>query len=723
MKGHKGEIKDKRAAGEQERDRRIKKGWIAYMLFGIVMTMLGFAVLVKGSITSTRDAAAWDKLLIHTSPDVSSAPNRGNIYSDMGIPLAISVPMYDTRIDFRAGGFNDSIFLTNVDTLAEELAGYFGGESKASYKNRLMNGYNEKKRATAIVRREINHVDFGRLKSMPYFKSRSNNTTGLTATRYIRRNRPYNTLAQRTIGGLKRDADSIGITHGNSGLEMAFDSLLCGEPGIDQRIRVHNSYKRVPRIPPKDGLNVYTTLNVDIQDITERALRKKLVEVNADWGTAVVMEVKTGQIKAISNLDRVSEGHYTERTNHALADLLVPGSTFKTASMLVALNEGYCAPKDSVDTGNGIYHYARGLTIKDHNAHKGGYGKITLDQAMWYSSNIGVAKVLLEGFEGENKKFLDRLNGMNIFDPIELEIPGTANAMIKQDASTWSKSTLPWVSFGYELEIPPIYTLRFYNAIANGGTMMEPYLVNSVGNERITVWSKKPKVINKQIASKQSIRQMQEMLRGVVLYGTGKDMNSPFVEIAGKTGTTQIYQQGSSWGGAGHMVTFCGYFPANDPQYSCIVVVFRPKGVYPAGNIPGAVLVEIAEQTVATTRNIPIKSVKADSLATFDQHVSSGLVNSVERSLELTKAHVDALESRGTWLQHLGGDSLQLLHRADPIEGQMPDLIGMATEDAIYLSEQLGLRVSISGRKGYVKRQSIKAGQTIRKGQSVHLTL
>lgn len=706
----------------RQREARINRGWTGYLLLGIALVIAGILVIGKATITATRDAEAWSKIgTNHSKPNAPIPPVRGNIYADNQGPLAISVPRYVVRMDFRVPGFSDEIFNAQVDSLSHQLSVLIGDKSAAQYKRAMMQGYSARKQIR-LVGREVSYTELMAIRQMPYMKGRGKNSTGLVTEEYIRRVLPYGNLAQRTIGRLMAEPDSLGVTHGNSGLEMKFDSLMCGTHGMNRFVRVPPDWEPVPIYPPIDGMDVYTTLNVDIQDITERALRKALIDANADWGTAVVMEVKTGQIKALSNLDRISEGVYRESTNHALADLIEPGSTFKVMSMMAVLEHNGVNPEDTIDVGNGIYPFARGLTVRDHNAHRGGYGKITYNQVIHFSSNVGVVKAVMKTFGERPKAYLDQLNSMSIFDQIDLEIPGTAKPRFNQDVNSWSRSTMPWSAYGYEILMPPIYTLRFYNAIANDGKMMEPYVVSEVSGNGEVSYSRKPQVINKQIASEKSIKVMKEMLRGVVTDGTGKPMDSPYVTIAGKTGTAQIYGAGG-WGGSGHAVTFCGYFPAEEPLYSCIVTVFRPRGVYASGSIPGAVLRDIAEQTVATSHKMTLQDVEADSLAVFGQRVLAGNTKSVRRAIDQTDVSVDRLDKNSIWLKHEGGDSLQILTSTTPQDGVMPDLVGMSVMDAVYLAEKLGLRVTLSGTGGMVARQSRNAGGKISNGQGVILTL
>lgn len=712
--------KQKRQRDVRQRTRRIHQGWTLYMKFGILLVFLGLLVLIRATVTATVQASRWEALLPSTNNSTKPIdPIRGNIYSDTDAPFAISVPRYQVALDLGSASLDKGAFRSGVDQLAKDLSELFGDKSAASYKQGLEKAFNKGDRYYRFVRREISYTELQKLMELPYFKGRKTRfESGLTYVKNTRREHPYGGLAFRTIGRIMDEPDSTGMTHGNSGLEMRFDSLMCGVPGVNRYVRIPPNNVAVEEKPAINGMDVYSTLNINIQDIAEKALRKKLIEVNADWGCVVVMEVETGAIKALSNLDRFGEGRYFEETNHAVADLLEPASTFKAFSMLAVLDNEGINPTDTVDVGNGLLRVGRGLWVKDHNFRKGGYGKITYNEAMYFSSNIGVVKAVFETFGDDHQAYLDQLNKMNIFDQMDLEIPGTSYPRFKQDVSTWSASTMPWSAHGYEINFPPIYILRFYNAIANGGKMMEPYIVRSVRRGEEVGYEREPKVINKQIASDKAIEQMQHMLRGVVTIGTGKAMNSPYVSIAGKTGTAQIQNAGG-----GHNVFFCGYFPSEKPLYSCIVVVSRPRGIYPAGSIPGAVLREIAEKTIATSYTRELEEVRPDSLATFGLRVLGGESKAVKQAVKYTDAEVDIHNDGEEWLIRQGGDSLQYLQGGKPVVGVMPNLVGMSAMDALYLAERMRLSVRLTGKGGVVARQSIRDGVGIREGQQLLLTL
>lgn len=708
--------------------QRSKAASISYMLIGVVIVLSAVVVFLATFTVAVTNAGYWKELDTQSRLADAYAPaSRGNIYSDNGTALAISVPKYTVRMDFGAQGIVDSTFYNNIDALSKALADYFGNKGKAAYKNELMTAFKAKKRAHRLLPFEISHTQLKALKEMPFLSIPNRNRSGMVVEMTVRREKPFNTMASRTIGNLEKDVDSLQRTHGSSGLEMAFDSILCGTPGVDMRRYIGGTTIRIAKVKPIDGIDVHTTINVGIQDITERSLRAMLTEVDADWGCAIVMEVETGQIKALSNLDRISEGVYAEKTNHALADLLEPGSTIKVPSIMAALEEGSCEPGDSIETGNGLFPYG-GRTVVDHNAKKGGYGRISVAQSIHYSSNVGVVKTVLKAFEKDRQKFVQHLDDMSLLKPIQLEIPGTAAPRIKRDVKQWDRTSLAWMSFGYETMIPPIYMCRFYNAIANDGKMMEPYIVTAIKDKEEFIEKFKPKVVNKKIASSKTLKQMREMLRGVVTQGTGKDADSRYVSIAGKTGTAQ--RSGvRGYGNDGHNVSFCGFFPYENPKYTCMVTVSRPRNGYPSGGrIAGGVVRNIAEQIFATTMSMDVDELVPDSTAHFNVVIHAGARTAVKHASDISGISSYDINGSKKWLspeRHSGEEKVHLneFQAFEPERGIVPDLVGVSTTDAVFIAEKAGLRVSISGHGGVVHQQSLRAGQTFNGNPTITLKL
>jgi cell division protein FtsI (penicillin-binding protein 3) len=409
-----------------------------------------------------------------------------------------------------------------------------------------------------------------------------------------------------------------------------------------------------------------------------------------------------------------------------MVDVFEPGSTFKVASMMVALEDGLCSPNDSVDTGNGIYLY-KGARMTDHNSDRGGYGKISAEQAIWYSSNIGVAKLILKAYENKPDVFVEGLYRIGMTADLKLEIPGSGRSKIKHPkdtASYWSKLSLPLMSFGYETQIPPINTLTFFNAIANDGKMMRPMFTKNILKEGKIVKSFSPEVLIPEICSDKTLKTIQGMLVGVVEKGTGSAVQSDVIRIAGKTGTAQI-ASGGVYRTSGHQVSFCGYFPAEAPRYSCVVVIRRPRVGYPSGGtMSGGVVKAIAEKIHATDTSFDVRQLAVDSNVVEIPEVKYGDARALETVLNKLDVEADSERAETQWVRAASKKEEPELQLTDLTirEGLVPPVTGMGAKDAVYLMEKAGLRVSVSG-SGRVVSQSISPGHKVMKGQTILLTL
>ena len=647
---------------------------------------------------------------------------RGNIYAQDGRLMASSIPRYKTFIDFKADGMKLDTLKHHLPVISQLLANEFGERSASGWSSHLLRGYKSRSRHYRLVRRSLSYTEMKRLKTMPFF-SKSPNACGLILETVAQRAKPFGLLASRTVGDVYGEQNK----GGKNGLELAFDSLLRGEPGVGRRQKVAGYYRTIVEQEPVNGHDITTTIDIDIQDITHTALLEKLTEIQAESGCAIVMEVETGKIKAISNLGRSSQGHYYEMQNYAFADISEPGSTFKVPSMMVALDNGKVLPGDTVDTGAGLFMY-KGARMTDHNRHKGGYGKITAEQSIWYSSNIGVAKIILNAYERNPSEYVDALYEMGLLRTFDCHIPGAGTPRIRHPKDTtaayWSKTTLPWMSFGYETQIPPIYILNFYNAIANDGKMMRPYLIENIKCDTEIVQEMEPDVLQSRIAKRSTIQTIQKMLEGVVTHGTASMIHSTRLKLAGKTGTAQIAQGKSGYRGAGktHQVSFCGYFPADNPKYSCIVVVRNPRIGYPSGGgMSGMVFKHIAERTYA--QSTYIEAIERDTNTVFIPQVKNG--HYAELMTVLNQIDVDSEEDGKDWKWTTVGEpeaqAVPLLEQTF-VENLVPPVYGMGAKDAVYLLESKGLRVQING-SGSVYRQSKRAGSRYRKGETVVIHL
>jgi cell division protein FtsI (penicillin-binding protein 3) len=676
-------------------------------------------------------------------PDRIIIPNRGNIYSSDGRLIATSFPRYRVFMDFRGKAIDTLAFYqkpktsgkkkpdsaaiaaakkNGIDSLAFYLSRKFQKDEN-TIKKELKDALTHKMKRYSLHDNRISYADLKEIKQFPFIRL-GKNRSGFIEEVFVERQRPFGSLASRTIGDVFATLDSLGQTRGRNGLELQYDTILRGKPGVKSIRREAGTWREMPIIEVENGMDIRSTIDIDIQDITERALLNELRRTNAESGTIIVMEVKTGEIKAITNMERTASG-YREDMNYAVADLTEPGSTFKIASVMVALEDGVCRPDEMIDTGNGIYDYLKNnRPIRDHNANKGGFGRISVEEAIWQSSNVGVAKVILKGYEQDPMNFINGLERIGLMEDLRIEIVGAGRSIIRKPGDQgWSKSSLPWMSFGYETQIPPIYMLAFYNAIANNGKMIRPFFVREIMQNGKTVKRFSPEVIKENICSSRTLRIVQDMLAGVVEQGTGRPAYSPLVRIAGKTGTAQIAQKGS-YRGTGHQVSFVGYFPADQPVYSCIAVIRRPSPTfYPSGGaMSGGVVKNVAEKIYAAQTKLDVKKMTVDSLAVLFPTPKAGEGRALKRVLNELDIKTEKKEMESPWaIASVNGNRVKFsdIHIR---EGFVPRVIGMGAKDAVYLLENAGLQVRLSGI-GRVVSQSIQPGQAVSRGQTITITL
>lgn len=716
-------------------------GWM------VVFLSIGFiAVIVSICRIKFVEGSLWRQLGKEATVKANREirPNRGNIYADDGRLLAISEPLYGVYIDFMSEGIKKDTLEKYVQPLSVALSKKFPDRTAAQYKKVIMDGwalsrqeiaYNEKvkkegskkrlknkSRYVRIIRPDINYVDLKEIKTYPFLNQRSNRS-GLLAEEKTMRLKPFGPLAGRTVGSIYKDFEMGGA----SGLELKYDSLLRGEKGVKTRQRVQGRWIDVIAVEPKDGLDIKTTLDVDIQDITERALRNKLIELKAESGCAVIMEVATGEIKAIANLDRMAEGVYAEGNPNVFSYMSEPGSTFKTVSLMVALDDGLITPEDQIHVGNGLFEYNRRV-VRDHDWRKGrDKGYITVAEGMYTSSNVAVSKMILKGYENNPKKYVQHIHDLGLTKKIEWDVPlqgreGTVAIRFPDDkANPWSRTTLAWMSFGYETQVPPIYMLMFYNGIANNGKMIKPYLTRAVMKDGKVLEEFDTEVINGAMCSEKTLQQVKDILRGVVEKGTGKAVNSDMVPIAGKTGTAMIASGG---GYSGYYVSFCGYFPADNPQYTCFVGIRRPQGSPSGGLMPGAVFRNIAENVYA--RNFVAKPIEApkDTVHSPVPKVKSGSYDYTKIVLNKLDQDYKDIDEKSKWVTCAPEEESGKLSIKTKVisENLVPNVVGMGARDAIYLLENAGLRVTIHG-SGRVVEQSIGAGTRLVRGSVITIQL
>ena len=483
-------------------------------------------------------------------------------------------------------------------------------------------------------------------------------------------------------------------------------------------------------VEPEDGMDIYTTIDVNLQDVAENALMKQLEKHEADHGTVVLMEVATGSVKAIANLKRTSSGSYYEGYNFAIGESTEPGSTFKLPALIAALEDGYVDMGDIIDCGDGSKQYYD-RTMFDSNHDDGGWGKITVQRILEVSSNIGMAEIITKSYSENPQQFIDHLAKMNLRDKLGIEIEGEGKPYIKNTSEdTWSGITLAWMAHGYELQMTPLQILTFYNAVANEGRMVKPRFVEKITKGRKVVREIKTEVLNPRICSKETIAKVQSALEGVVSNGTATNLKNADYRIAGKTGTAQIannrggvnaYKDKSK---VSHQASFVGYFPADNPQYSCIVVINAPsRNVYYGNLVAGPIFKEVADKVYANSldmhKELEQQKFFANSAIPYSKH---GYKDNIEKVFATLEIPVKSSAGDQDWvITSTQSKGVQLAPRMVR-ENLVPNVVGMGLRDAIYLLENQGLRVKISGA-GVVKFQSLTAGERIQKGQQIQIEL
>lgn len=529
-----------------------------YFAIAVVLTLIGFAVVGKAMYIMTAKKDYWTQVASRLKRDsVVVKPNRGNILSCDGQLMASSIPEYKLYMDFQAGADDsigkrnrDSIWAANIDTICYELNQIFPQRSAAEFKANLLEGKHKvQKNGTVGARhwdiwpRRVDYNTFCEVHNLPIFKERTYKG-GFHWETYNSRRRPFGTLARRTIGEMYGAKDSA-----KNGLELSLDTLLRGKNGLMHRRKILSKYLDIPVLSPEDGVDVVTTIDVGMQDLAERALVDELKEINGEMGVAILMEVKTGDVKAIVNMSRGEDGNYYEMVNNAISYRCEPGSVFKVASFLVALDDGVIDTTMTIPTGCGVMEM-HGRPMKDHNWRRGGYGTINVARALEVSSNIGVS-YLIDKYYGHNpRKYVEGLYRIGIHEDLKLPLVGYHTPMIRMPdtkttdrAKYWSKTTLPWMSIGYETQIAPINTVAFYNAIANDGKMMQPRFIKQLVKNGEVIREFEPVVLKERIAKPQTIKTMQTILEHVVSQGLGKKAGSRSFKVAGKTGTAQVADQ------------------------------------------------------------------------------------------------------------------------------------------------------------------------------------
>ena len=715
-----------------------------YFAIALVLTLIGFAIIGKALYIMTAKKTYWTQVASRLKRDsVSVKPNRGNILSCDGQLMASSIPEYKVFVDFQAGATDsvgnhnrDSLWAENIDSLCYELNQIFPSRSAAEFKTHLLEGKHKvMKNGTvgarhwAIWPRRIDYNTFCEVHNLPIFREPVGKG-GFHWETYNARRRPFGSLAQRTVGDMFGAKDSA-----KYGLELSYDSILRGTNGLMHRRKVLSKYLDIPVLSPIDGADIVTTIDVGMQDLAERAVIEELKEIGGEMGVAILMEVKTGDVKAIVNMQRGADGEYHEMVNNAISYRCEPGSVFKVASFLVALDDGVVDTSFVIHTGSGVMEM-HGRPMKDHNWRRGGYQDINMARALEVSSNIGVSYIIDKFYGSNPTKYVQGLYRVGIHEDLKLPLVGYHAPWIRMpDTKTtdrsqyWSKTTLPWMSIGYETQIAPINTVAFYNAIANNGKMMQPRFVKQLVKNGEVIKEFEPVVLKERIAKPQAIKTMQTILEHVVSQGLGRKAGSRSFKVAGKTGTAQVADQygGYHSGTTRYWLSFAGYFPADDPRYTCIVCLKKSGLPASGGGMSGVVFHHISEGVMAQNLKLSVEDAR-DTTSILVPDVKNGNVMAADYVLGhlgvKTSVNWDGSYADGNpvWGKADRQQKDVLLTQISSKNDIIPDLTGMGARDAVYLLESRGVKAVVKGR-GKVKSQSIYSGTAVKQGMACELHL
>lgn len=641
---------------------------------------------------------------------------RGNIYSDNGSLLATSLPFY--RLAFDPSVSDEQVFNDGLDSLAVYIADYFGDRSADYYSRKIKKARQSNKRYLVINNQQVDYHDKKLMQTWPIIRE-GRMRGGAIFEKVDLRFKPFSHLGTRTIGFINDNSDG-------AGLEYSFNNVLAGTDGnaLFQKM-AGGGWKPVhdgSEVKAVEGMDIETTIDINLQDVAESALLRALEQHDGNYGCVVVMEVETGYIKAISNLSKNQQGKYWELYNYAVGEqgLTEPGSTFKLASMIALLEDSEIQLTDSIDTGNGSYEYYDKV-MRDHK--RGGYGKISVAETFSKSSNIGVSRLVNEHFGLKPERFISYLDKMGLTESLQFQMKGAGVPYIKDPADpSWSGVTLPWMSIGYELKLTPLHTLTLYNAIANGGTMVKPIIVKRISKAGETWKLYQPEVIRPSICSKATLVKMRQLLELVIQEGTASNIKDSDYRIAGKTGTAQKVKATGGYEKA-YYTSFVGYFPAEAPKYSCIVIIDKPKGYNQYGSdVAAPVFKEIADN---------IYSRDSDMYEMFDPVINPEIgVFPVIKSGQLQDLQLICNELGIS--NHSGTDAEWVLSKRnynsvkwlenEILPNRVPNVVGMTLRDALPLLENHGFRVAFKGN-GRITKQSLTVGAQVSTGAKIVLEL
>lgn len=691
--------------------------WRTIIVYTVVV-LCGCLILVKAVLVMTVEGKKWRERAKTNAPaePVVIEPNRGDVCAVDGRILATSVPYYELRFDALA--VNKKVFREEIDSLAYCLSSFFRDGSKQYYKDKLTRARNGKRpnRYLLINQRKVNHTELKKVRNFPIFR-RGKNKGGFQAIVSYKRIQPHVNLAVRTIGYLNESEE--GGKAGRVGLEAAFENELKGENGMGIKQMMSGTWMIIARKEPVDGHDVITTIDVDYQDIVQHALKKQLEKSAATHGTAILMEVKTGDIKAIANMAK-SNGEYVENQNFAISGAGEPGSVIKAATMIALLEDGCVKPNDTIDLGKtGKYKFYDRTLSESHE----GVGRVSMTQIMEKSAN-GIARVVFEHYKNRPEKFVNRWYAMGLDKKTGICLPGEAEPYIKYPKDkSWTAITLPWMSIGYELKITPLQILAFYNAIANDGQRMRPRLVKEIRDRGDVIKSFDTEEVGGRICSRKTLDEIRNMLECVVKNGTAQNVYTTKYRIAGKTGTARLASGSGGYGAGSYRASFVGYFPADKPLYSCIVVIDNPTNGYYATTVSAPVFKEIADKVYSMAY---IQHGESDYEVDKSLPVcKNGLKKDIQTVFDGLDMDLDGVRDvrDHDWVITVSNEAEHVVVKPRQINfSTVPNARGMGLRDALYVLENSGLKVGFVG-SGMVQRQSLQPGSKVPRGSYIQVEL
>jgi len=693
--------------------------WRMYLLY-LFVVLMGVAVIWKIFQIQFIEGDEWRAKAEMMSQDTFLVkPTRGNILAKDTSYMAISVPMYDLRMDTQADKLNDETWNKNIDSLSIQLAYLFKDKTWNQYRDLLNKGRAEKNQYL-LVKRNVTRREVQLVREFPIFNL-GRYKGGLIEEEKYKRVKPYGNLAARTIG-----KDSTENVQG-LGIEQAFDKYLRGEEGLRLMEKLAGGMWRPVdhenTIEPIDGFDIVTTIDPQLQDVATSELDRQLKMHGSSHGCVIVMETKTGDIAAIANLKRDEDGNYYESFNYAIGEATDPGSTFKLMTAMALLDDGYMNPESILSTNDGSITYY-GHTV--HDSHKN--GTIPMQKGFEQSSNVFFIKAVLQHYNNNPQKFVDHLKKMHLDRKLNIGLPGEATPIIHEPKDPeWSGLSLAQMAFGYEINITPLQILTVYNAVANNGKMVKPKFVKEIRDRTRTVKTFDTEVLEESICKPTTVVALKKMMEGVVQNGTAKNLNGSVYQIAGKTGTAQIANDGNGYGKPGNRLyraSFCGYFPADNPKYTCIVVVNAPsEGVYYGNVVAGPIFKAVSDKIYASSFDINQAFYKTEVRNTKKQIPASKNGYTADIKTILSKMNIPVSgETNGTFANTTKASNAVSADEIIFDKNTVPNVKGMGARDAIYIMEQLGLKVIVVGR-GIVKEQSNAAGTPVKNINTITLIL